>query len=263
MLGLMPMQETALHRAFTSVFDNQAINGHIKRLLPRRARDYLHRLKWKARLAMGYRLVPEEQLTGKYREVLARLVAEDGNESLGDYLEFGVFNGTSLACMHRAISEFNIPNMRLFGFDSFEGLPESANEDEWEPGTYQMDEGYARGWLTRRGIDWQRVVLVKGWFSDTLNQDLIDSHSIRKASVIMIDCDAYQSAKEALWFCAPLINERAVVFFDDWHSGDRAERGIGEREALEEFLQAHPQVVPKDLGTYSPGAKVLEISRVT
>ena len=165
--------------------------------------------------------------------------------------------------MHRVISNLDVPSMRLFGFDSFQGLPESANEDEWEPGTYQIDEGYARSWLTRRGINWQRVILVKGWFSETLNRDLIDRHSMRKASVIMIDCDAYQSAKEALWFCAPLIDRRAVLFFDDWHSGNRAERGIGERKALEDFLVAHPQFVTKELDTYSPAAKVLEISRVT
>jgi O-methyltransferase len=252
------MQQTAL-RIFGNVFDNQKLNRPLKRLIrSQRIRGWLQRQKWKARLALGQRLVPEEDLTRMYKQTLTQLAAT--GDYLGDYLEFGVFNGTSLSCMHTAVKEVGVRDMRLFGFDSFEGLPESATVDDWDPGSYQMDEAYARAWLTRRGIDWDRVFLVKGWFSDTLNPDLVARHAISRASVIMVDCDAYESTKEALQFCGPLIHERAVVFFDDWNSGDRAHKGTGEKKAWEEFIAANPRLTARDIGGYGRTSKVFEVT---
>ena len=94
--------------------------------------------------------------------------------------------------------------------------------------------------LTREKINWNRVILVKGWFSDTLNDDLIGKFQICKASVIMIDCDMYLSAKQASDFCAPLIQDDCILFFDDWYSGGLAEKNLGEKRAFSEFMKEYP-----------------------
>src|SRR3978361_40807 len=70
---------------------------------PRRARTWLRARRSALAVAAGERLIPEEELQRKYEEALRFLAQRHGAEVLGDYLEFGVFHGASLACMHRAL----------------------------------------------------------------------------------------------------------------------------------------------------------------
>ena len=51
----------------------------------------------------------------------------------------------------------------------------------------------------------------------------------------MFDCDTYSATKLALEYALPLIQEQAVVIFDDW--GGRADRNmLGQREAFQEVI---------------------------
>ena len=73
----------------------------------------------------------------------------------------------------------------------------------------------------------------------------------RGLSVIMIDCDLYTSAKQALDFCAPLIKREAVVFFDDWTLGaGDGDRELGEQRAFAEWLSENPSLRAEEIGTY-------------
>ena len=67
----------------------------------------------------------------------------------------------------------------------------------------------------------------------------------------MIDCDLYSSARQALSFCAPLIKDQVIIFFDDWGGGgDLHEKNLGEKKAFDEFLQEHPEFKAKNFGSY-------------
>lgn len=197
-------------------------------------------------------LIPAEQLEPKYVEALTYLKK---NDSLGDYLEFGVFRGTSLLCMHRALQKMNIHTIRSFGFDSFEGLPEVTDPGDrvWHKGQFKFPLEETRKNLDDAQVDWSRTFLIKGFFTDTLNAALIRQYKIKNAAIIMIDCDMYASAKEALNFCAPLIQKEAIIFFDDWTSThDLAKKNVGEKQAFDEFLKEHTQFTVKDFGSYYP-----------
>lgn len=151
-----------------------------------------------------------QKLEAAYRDALM-LLAAASSSIVGDYLEFGVYVGTSLLCMHRASNELGLRSLRLFGFDSFEGLPQSAaveSEGLWKPGQYRADLGLVREHLTGSGIDWSRTVLVPGWFEETLRPSLSRDLGIEKAGVIMIDCDISSSARSALEFCAPRLERK-------------------------------------------------------
>ena len=137
----------------------------------------------------------------------------------------------------------------MFGFDSFEGFPAVAAfdiENELQPGECASSLSSTSERLTENGIDWNRTFLIKGWFSDTLNDNLIQDYNIQKASIIMIDCDLYSSAKESLNFCRPLIKDISIIFFGDWSE----DKSIGERRAFEEFLQENGQLKSKLLSRY-------------
>src|ERR1041384_5764847 len=107
------------------------------RLSPAPLRTWLRTERIKARKENGFALVPEKELTEVYRQSVRWLLQQDAPEAIGDYLEFGVFYGSSLSCMHRVLEEFGLRHVRMFGFDSWEGLPPSARDEDngtWNPG---------------------------------------------------------------------------------------------------------------------------------
>jgi hypothetical protein len=100
----------------------------------------------------------------------------------GLLLEFGVFRGETI----NRISNF-FPDRTVFGFDSFEGLP-----DDFTPwllkGTFSLD-----GELPEVN---DNIVLVKGWFEDTLQTFL--NVNKRKVALVNFDADLYSSTKFVL-----------------------------------------------------------------
>lgn len=186
-----------------------------------------------------------------------------GRNEIGHYLEFGVYNGTSLLCMYRALKETGLEDVRLIGFDSFEGLPPDL-EGTWRAGDFKSTFEFTQAVLSLNGIDWSRVALVKGWFKDTLNAETARHHRIDKVGVVMIDCDLYAAAREALDFCRHLVKDQAIIVFDDWHSGGLDEKGMGEKRAFDEFLGANPQFSSshlENLSGYGERAAVFLLTR--
>ncbi len=267
----------ALYRAIWALWARTPIhrvaNALIERL-PAGPRGWIERHKramrgWQTglrlRLVQGQEpsLVPARALERSYREALRLLATGSTREDVGDYLEFGVYVGTSLMCMHRASRAVGLP-LRLFGFDSFQGLPEEASLERglgFKPGWFHAEYDVVREHLTRSGIDWDRTVLVPGWYEDTLRPDLAKQLGIEKASIIMIDCDIYSSTRFALAFCAPLIRDRAVIFFDDWPGDGPEARGLGERRAFEELLADDPHLAAEELQPYGPKQRVFLVTR--
>jgi hypothetical protein len=186
------------------------------------------------------------------RNAIQTLRQRDPNSlDYGDYLEFGVSRGTSLAAMHRALADEGWSQTRLFGFDSFEGMPPDADKEGWPPGGYASTLSATTRYLTRGGVDWKRVTLTKGWFKDTLTSQTKERLGLKKASLLMVDCDLYSASKEVLWFCEPLIKNHAVIFFDDWACKTAEKTGLGQREAFAEFLTAFPDISSEPLPNYS------------
>lgn len=249
-LGLKPMANFFLKLMPAS------IQSRIRKLL---ARYYLD-----AEWGEAAVLVPVEELKNKQREAVLHLKDTVGLENIGDYLEFGVFNGTSLSCMFQVLQEFGLNQVRLFGFDSFEGLPATDAEEDvgvWDVGGFKCHIEITRERLTRLGIDWNRTFLIKGWFSDTLKPEFCQQHQIQKTNLIMVDCDMYSSTVDVLKFCEPLIQDRAAIFFDDWNSDNLAAKNLGEKKAFDEFLQAHPEFTVEEFGSYHANSNCFIVTR--
>jgi O-methyltransferase len=220
--------------------------------LPDAASAWLERTRLRAVVGSGERLVPEDRLEAMYGRALTSLVERGGPESIGDYLEFGVYTGTSLLCMDRATKAVGLDEMRLFGFDSFQGLPAAADDEpgRWRAGYMRSNRDYVLSRLAENDVEMERVSLIQGWFDETLDENLIRDCRLTKASVVLIDCDLYSSAKTALTFVAPLIRDRAFIFFDDWNTSGLAEQGLGESKAFEEFLAANPDLTAEEFEGY-------------
>ena len=203
-------------------------------------------------------LVPEQAFTDCASRAIA-LLRREGHQ-FGDYLEFGVSRGTSMACTWRALDRAGLGKTRLLGFDSFEGLAADAGKEGWVPGDFASTEAATRRYLASRGVPKDSIRLVKGWFKDTATPATREALQITKASIIMVDCDAYTPSREALWFVADLIDDHAVLLFDDWGWAVK-DGNIGQKEAFDEFCQAFPQFSATPVPAYRNEARAFLVSR--
>lgn len=174
------------------------------------------------------------------------------NKIEGDYLEFGVWKGSSFMQFYNfAKKHKKLRKMRFYAFDSFEGLPESEESDlkmgsmsihNWHKGKYSSEgvKGFRRS-VKKGGVDLKRVSCIPGWYSDTLNDETKKKLPIKKAAVIYIDCDLYESTVPVLNFITDYITEGTVILFDDWYNY-KGNPEKGEQKAFYEWLKKNPSI---------------------
>ena len=81
---------------------------------------------------------------------------------------------------------------------------------------------------------------MPGWYTDTLTEATRTELLLEKVALVHIDCDLYESAKAALAFVGPLLEDGAIIVFDDWWLY-RGRPEAGEQRAFAEWLAEHPQ----------------------
>jgi len=135
------------------------------------------------------------------------------------WLEFGVATGKSI----NYISTFT--NDKVYGFDSFEGLPE-----KWR-------DGFDKGCFDRNGILPEvnsNVELIKGWFNETL-LNFIQTHN-KKVSFIHMDADLYSSTKYIFDVLKDFIDKDCIIVFDELVNYPGFDGDKGELRAFYEFI---------------------------
>lgn len=198
----------------------------------------------------------------RYRDCVSSAIRElaAGGHKLGDYYEFGVSRGTSLAAAFKATEDADAETMNLYGFDSFEGLPAEADGQGWSAGEFRSSLWNTRRYLKRHGVAFERTHLIKGWFKDTATEAVAERFNMKHPSVVMIDCDIYSAAKEALWFIGPRVTDQCVILFDDWGWTEEAGKR-GEKEAFEEFCAEFGPFDVTPLAAYFDMARVFLLKR--
>ena len=163
-------------------------------------------------------------------EMVGALFCEDRFENLeyalslrppGLILEFGVYGGTSI----RLIAS-GCPNQRIYGFDSFHGLPES-----WvgsRNASTSMDRGGALPAVPAN------VDLIAGLFNETLPGFL--ETTAGAIGFVHIDCDIYTSTRDVLASIEKRLAPGCVLVFDEFFGY----HGFKEHEyrAFHEFIRA-------------------------
>jgi hypothetical protein len=121
-----------------------------------------------------------------------------------DYLEFGVFQGSSLKWW---VSNCTNADSRFYGFDTFEGLPE-----DW--GMYKKGEMNAN--IPK--VDDARVQFVQGLFQSSV-PGFLAKPNLRneKRKIIHLDADLFSSTLFALTSLAPYLRKGDLLFFDEFN----------------------------------------------
>lgn len=131
--------------------------------------------------------------------------------------EFGVFRGGTINHIATRTSK------TVYGFDSFEGLPES-----W-------DQGLEKGHFSVKQLPKVRpnVTLIKGWFDQTIPPFL--KQNAGTAALLHIDCDLYSSTKIVFDLMEPRIAPGTVIVFDEYFNFPDWQNG--EHKAFTEYLE--------------------------
>lgn len=146
-------------------------------------------------------------------------------KTLGDIYEFGVYGGATLQCLLEQLEQHNIKYNRVFGFDSFCGLPAKC-----EDSGYSFCEGNYSAKQLYNTNDAEKIkqyilkkthfipILIEGFFENVLTSELIVEYGMKPASFIHIDCDLYSSTCTVLeWiFSNKLYQSGTIIRYDDW-----------------------------------------------
>lgn len=154
------------------------------------------------------------------------------------WLEFGVWMGRSLTALGKKSAELGRRH-KVFGFDSFKGLPETWRTNA--SGSAPLGDKWAQRW-TEKGsfdlggqppelfVDKGAVDFVVGWFNESLPRFLEREHT--PVSLVHIDSDLYASAALVLRLIAPRLRRGAILIFDEiinWPGYANSEaRALGE-----------------------------------
>ena len=149
------------------------------------------------------------------------------------WLEFGTYSGFTINYISRHTKGL------VYGFDSFEGLPE-----KWR-------DGYDVRAFNRYGKEpkvAKNVVLVKGWFQDTLEHFL--KHKKGQVSFLHLDADLYSSTKYVLDVLTKnkRIGKGCIILFDELFNFKNWKGPTSELRALREWLQENPNIKVKWMG---------------
>ncbi len=211
----------------------------------------------------------------------------------GDYLEFGVFRGSSFiqayfsameivvdflggrwdeamgkddnAGMNQAWARGQWDRMRFIGFDSFSGVPKPGTVDSVNPifreGAFSATKEEFLAALTAAGVDHGKVEVVEGFFEDSLTPETAARIGLKRIAVLHIDSDLYQSAKSALDFCTPYFRDGTIVIFDEWFQF-RGNPQLGEQRAFYEWQAENPDWSVQDYLTEGAFRKSFILSRL-
>lgn len=184
----------------------------------------------------------------------------------GSIVECGTYTGGALAYALRSLMRHGDCARDVYGFDSFEGMPNPTPEDGEEAAVWILrkrlsaaseDEisGRLVGSAVNRasyeqclsllhgtGYPRERIHLVKGWFQESLPQH---ADKIGAIALLRLDGDLYESTKVCLDSLYDAVVEGGVVIVDDYGTFE------GCRRAIDEFIatrQPNAHLVYVDVG---------------
>ena len=203
---------------------------------------------------------------GKYLGIKKAFYITAHDKTFGSYLEFGVFTGSSFNFAMKVNIKidnlFGNSNCDFYGFDSFKGFGNIEINDEhprFNDETFSVNEEKILKNI-KKNAKGQKFKIIKGFFQDTLKKNP-ENYDIKKARVIMIDCDLKSATLLALNFSKDILQKGTIILFDDYifYKGDQSK---GEYAALEEFKKQNPQIKFREAFEYGYGSKAFIVSEV-
>lgn len=158
------------------------------------------------------------------------------NGIAGDFLETGVAAGGTCIIMLKVLQLLDpSKRRRLFAADSFEGLPNPTEQDlvgsaiVGEKGKFAHGLTEFQNNLERFDVwDESRIVVLKGWFSETLSQN----EQLDKIAFLRLDGDLYSSTMDVLVSVYDKVVVGGIIYVDDYGSFNGCKKAIDEFRSI-------------------------------
>lgn len=204
-------------------------------IIPKRSRPERYTLPLNRGVAS--RLLYFKRMLGKVAEIK------------GDVVECGVGKAKSFQVLALLLEE-ECKGRKLWGFDSFEGYPETSQEDvsprNLQKGQWRVmsrDEAYEVLRCTRLSDQFIRdqLEIIAGFFEDTLLKA-----NIKNIALLHLDVNLYKSYKKCLEVLFPKVVPGGVVMFDEYMGEGEEEKCPGAKKAIDEYFRGTPHVISRD-----------------
>lgn len=156
------------------------------------------------------------------------------NNILGKYVETGTWKGGAFSVMAKASETWGSGNREIWGFDSFEGIPEPdlhLDDVKWAMKDMKLSKDQLTGQLRSVNglvaaeqdvysalqelkISLKSVKIFKGWFQNTLPK--LSDEEIGPIAVLRLDGDLYASTMICLEKFEPHVVQGGFIIIDDW-----------------------------------------------
>lgn len=199
--------------------------------------EHRSRREWMSRDYLGFAMEQRERIflaTSRFAHI--------NRPIRGYYFEFGCHGANTMRMAWKHTRHLH--DWTFVGFDSFEGLPEIGTADRqsiWKKGKLATSEEDFVRRVTAAGMPRHRLLTVKGFYDDSLDEALKARLLPTKAAMVYVDCDLYHSTVPVLRFIKDFLQPGTIIVFDDWFcfSGDPLR---GEQRAWREFREQHPEL---------------------
>ncbi len=146
--------------------------------------------------------------------IIKCLIETAGSVSPGCFVEVGVYKGGTAWHLAKLAED---QNREIFLFDTFTGIPYKGLFDPVTPGTFSdtsADE-------VQKAIPYAKV--VQGIFPQSAQ-----TIELPVVAFVHLDCDQYQSIKEAALFLSPKMVKGGIMWFDDYGCLEGADMAVNE-----------------------------------
>ena len=162
-----------------------------------------------------------------------------------NFVECGVWKGIYLVFFQKLIELYKLENCKIYGFDTFEGIPEPTTHDVTK-NNESMLERYNSLKINNKTSNWNltkikkvkdnyikntiknnNLILVKGKVEDTLTHK---NNIPKEISILKLDTCLYEGTKIELEILFPKVKRGGVVIIDNYYNFK------GVKKATDEFL---------------------------
>lgn len=174
----------------------------------------------------------------EYEILIDYYLSKEENKNLDhiSIIEFGVASGNSLKYLEdlkiKFEKRYNV-EIRLFGFDTFEGMPKTENiydqSYDWNKGDYSSDYNKVLSKV-------KSANLIKGDIKNTVTYELFESLKISNILIVIFDLDYFSSTNSSFKIFensfSSFMMPRVGLFFDNIHSSSEIS---GEYYSIQKF----------------------------
>ena len=204
---------------------------------------------------------------GKYQAIKKAMFITAHDETYGSYLEFGIFTGSSFNFamkINKKIEKFfGNSKCDFVGFDSFNGFGKIKPEDHhprFQDNIFSVDENKILKNI-KKSSGGQNYQIIKGFYNETIKDIDPKVYGIKKARVVMIDCDLKEATELALNFLKSILQKGTIILFDDYiyYKGDENK---GEFGAFKKFKLENPNLNFREAFEYGYGSKAFIVTNI-